>query len=141
VGQSARDGTQDVRVPAQIQRPAQRNGTDDGDQRPGYLLRDLLRADDDHQHRDRNRQGVEVDLLELLQVGPDLAQGAVSTPLEAKHARELPERDLHANPGQETDQYRAREKVRQEPKADGTRQYEEARGHDGKHRGQRHVLV
>jgi hypothetical protein len=108
MGRSTGDTSQHVQVPAQIQCPAERNGADDGDQRPGDLLREPLRADDDPQYRDRDGQGMEIDLLELVQVGPDLAQGAVPARGEAEHPGDLPERDLHADPGQEAHQHRPR---------------------------------
>ena len=132
---------EDVHVLSEVQRPAQCNGADHGDQRAGDLLGDLLRAHDDRQHSNRDRQGVEVDLLELLQVGPDLAQGAVPSPLESEHAGDLPERNLHADPGQESDQHGARKKVRQEPQSDDPRQDQEPRRHEGENRGEGHVLI
>ncbi len=117
------------------------NGADHGDQRAGYFLRDLLRTDNDCQHAQRDGQGVDIDLLDLLNIIPDLLQGAVPPTLQAQHAGDLAQRDLDTDAGQETDQHRARQKVRHESQTDDPRQYEEARGHEGKHGRQRHVLV
>ena len=56
VRQTAGDVTQHVHVLAEVDRPADDDGADNGNQAARNLVRDLLRADQDHQHRERGGQ-------------------------------------------------------------------------------------
>ena len=139
--QAARHGAEHVHLCAQVQRPARADGACHGDQRTGDPFRHLPGNQDDGQHAQRDGEGVRVDLLDLLQVVPDLRERAVAAPFQAEHARDLAERDLHADARQEPDQHRAGQEIREEGETDGTREDQEARGHEREHPGQRDVLV
>ena len=111
------------------ERPTCDQGADRRDQGSRNFLRNLLEADDDHQHGERDRQLVAVDLSELLKVVPELPQRTVAAPIQAQHAGDLPQSHLNADPGQEPDQHGAREEVGQESQAHEARQNQENRGH------------
>ena len=64
----------------------------------------------------------------------------MAAPLQAEHAADLPQRDLDADPGQESDQHRAREEVSQKAQAQDAGQNQEDAGHQRQHAGQRQVL-
>ena len=61
--------------------------------------------------------------------------------LQAEHARDLTQRDLYADPGQETDQHGARQEVCQESQANYACDNQKPRGYEGEHCGQRDILI
>ena len=133
--QTAGDGTQNMNVLAEVDRPTDDNGANHGNQPPRYLVRNLLRTNQNHQHTERGGQGVIVNLFNLLDVCPDFIQGTVTAALQAEHAGYLTECDLNSNPGQKPDQHGTRQKICEEPEADNTRQYEQTGGHDREYPG------
>ena len=139
--QAAGHGAEHMHGAAEVERPARGDGANHGKQRPRDTLRDLPCADDHHQHGKRHPQGLVVDLVDLLDVEPDLLQGAMPAALEPQHARDLSQRHLYANARQKPNQHRARQEVGQECKADDPCQDKENAGHDGQHAGERQVFI
>ena len=97
---------------------------------PGILARDPPRTQHDEDDRDRDGDRVVVDLVRQLLlevVSMSFPIIAVPPPGKPSMPRNLTDRHLDADAGQEPDQHRAREKVGQEPEADDTGQGEDAR--------------
>lgn len=60
---------------------------------------------------------------------------------DAQHPGNLPERHLHAHSGEEADQHRARQEVRQKSEPDQAREQQKPRRHEREHGRQRDVLI
>jgi len=141
VWQATRNGSDHMHLLVESERPTYYQGADRRDQGSRNLLRNHFEADDDRQDAKRDRQFVAVGLSELLKIGPELSQRAVTTTLQAQHAGDLPQRDLNADASQEPDQHGARKKVGEESQAHEARENQEKRSHQSKHTGQREVMV
>ncbi len=91
---------------------------DNRDQRARNIRREALAANDQREHDERDEQGGQARLRELLDVGDELLERAAPAPWESEHPRDLADGDLDTDTGQEADQHRAREEVRQESQPD-----------------------
>ncbi|EXI65664.1 MAG: hypothetical protein AW08_03035 [Candidatus Accumulibacter adjunctus] len=115
--QTARHRAERLQVGIESQRPADADGTNDGDQPAGHAIRDSPATEDHHHNGERDAHRVSIAVANQPQVAGDLEQRVVARSLQAEHARYLEQRHLHTDAGEEADENGTREEIGEETEA------------------------